>query len=82
MKSWFSSRAQIVENPNDCVWRKFSIDVLVVRNVMVLPGLCVGVHDFETIVGRQSETRRSPCRLKICRIFVLNRAFRGAAVTP
>jgi hypothetical protein len=82
MKSRFSPRAQIAINWNDCVWRKFSIDPLVVRNAMVLPGLSVRVHDFETIIGRQAETRRSPCRLKMCRIFVLNGKFRGAAATP
>jgi hypothetical protein len=61
MKSGFPRPAQIALNLNDCVWRKFSIAVLVARNSIVLPLLLGGVHDFETISAPQPETPRSPC---------------------
>jgi hypothetical protein len=61
VKSWFSRRAQIASNANDCVWRKFSIDALSVRNARILPAALARVHDFETITTPVPETPHSPC---------------------
>ena len=53
------------------------------RIAMVSPGLFVRVQNFETIIGRQAETHAFTMRAQeMCRIFVLNGTFRGAAATP
>jgi hypothetical protein len=61
VKPRFPRRAQIASNQNRFVWRKFWIDGLVVPESREYAALLARVQTFETMAGRQKETRRSPC---------------------